>query len=75
MEDSQVWLRTPAAARSLGRSESYLKRLRDTHGGFLESGRHYMNGTSRNASIVWNIPLIRKDLLKRAVSHALPRAN
>ena len=67
------WLRTTDAAQALAKSPDWLKRARDSHGGFLEAGRHYINGTSRNASIVWNIPLIRKDLLKRAVQHALPQ--
>ena len=67
------WLRTTDAALALAKSPDWLKRARDSHGDFLESGKHYINGTSRNSSIVWNIPLIRRDLLKRSVSHALPR--
>ena len=68
MEDSQVWLPTPAAAKYLGRSESYLKRLRDTHGGFLEIGVHYCKAPSPNAPITWRCDLIVKELNKRALA-------
>ena len=34
-------LKTPQAADALGCSVSYLKRQRDTHGGFLGLGKHY----------------------------------
>ena len=44
-------LRTPDAARYLQVSESFLKRKRDTHGGFLVGGEHYFLGASSNASI------------------------
>jgi len=61
------WLPTRDAALALGRSTTYLKRLRDTHGGWLESGVHYAVAPSSNASITWNVPLIRDALNKRGM--------
>jgi hypothetical protein len=62
-----IWLPTPSAALALGRSTSYLKRLRDSHGGFLESGKHYAVAPSSNAAITWNIELVRKELNRRGM--------
>ncbi len=53
------WLRTPMAAVALGCSQNHLKRCRDTHGGFLVGGEHYILGTSHSASILWNVDAIR----------------
>ena len=58
-------LRTPDAAKHLQVSQSYLKRLRDSHGGFLVGGEHYFLGASSNASIRWDVDLIQKELHKR----------
>ena len=58
-------LRTPDAAQHLQVSQSYLKRLRDTHGGFLVGGEHYFLGASSNASIRWDILAIQRELHKR----------
>ena len=58
-------LRTPDAAKHLQVSESYLKRLRDTHGGFLVGGEHYFLGASSNASIRWDCDAIQRELHKR----------
>ena len=58
-------LRTPDAAQHLQVSQSYLKRLRDTHGGFLVGGEHYFLGPSSNASIRWDVPAIQRELHKR----------
>ena len=60
-------LRTPDAARALGRSPQYLKRLRDSHGGFLVLGTHYCQAPSRNAAITWDVEAISKELCKRSV--------
>ena len=65
---TDLWLPTRDAALALGRSTSYLKRLRDTHGGWLESGVHYAIAPSSNASITWNVPLIRDALNKRGMA-------
>jgi hypothetical protein len=64
---TELWLPTRDAATALGRSTTYLKRLRDTHGGWLEAGTHYAVAPSSNASITWNVPLIRNDLNKRGM--------
>lgn len=65
---TDVWLPTRDAALALGRSTSYLKRLRDSHGGWLEAGVHYAIAPSSNASITWNVPLIRDALNKRGMA-------
>ena len=58
-------LRTPDAAQHLQVAQSYLKRLRDTHGGFLVGGEHYFLGASPNASIRWDVLAIQRELHKR----------
>ena len=58
-------LRTPDAAQHLQVSQSYLKSLRDTHGGFLVGGEDYFLGASSNASIRWDVDRIQKELHKR----------
>ena len=58
-------LRTPDAAQHLQVSQSYLKRLRDTHGGFLVGGEHYFLGASSNGSIRWDVSAIQRELHKR----------
>jgi hypothetical protein len=55
----EEWLRTPAAAMKLGCSQNHLKRCRDTQGGFLVSGEHYIPGATHSTAIVWNISAIR----------------
>ncbi len=57
---SDQWLRTPAAAIALGCSQNHLKRCRDSHGGVLVGGEHYILGASHSASILWNVTAIRK---------------
>lgn len=47
------------AAMALGCSQNHLKRCRDTHGGFLVGGEHYILGTSHSASILWDVEAIR----------------
>jgi hypothetical protein len=59
MSTPQQWLRTPMAAVALGCSQNHLKRCRDSHGGFLVGGEHYILGTSHSASILWNVDAIR----------------
>lgn len=60
MSTPQQWLRTPAAAMALGCSQNHLKRCRDTHGGFLVGGEHYILGPSHSAAILWNVEAIRQ---------------
>jgi hypothetical protein len=69
LTSTDVWLPTRDAALALGRSTTYLKRLRDTHGGWLESGVHYAVAPSSNASITWNVPLIRDALNRRGMNY------
>jgi len=57
---TDVWLKTPQAARALGCSEGHLKRCRVTHGGFLKPGVHYALGASKTAPITWNVAEVRK---------------
>ena len=65
MNTTTAWLPTTAAALALGRSTSYIKRLRDTHGGFLESGKHYCVAPSSNAPITWQVEPVRQELNHR----------
>ena len=58
---------TRKACELLGRSPDYLKRLRDSHGGFLEEGIHYCVALAHNAAICWNVEEIRKELHKRGM--------
>jgi hypothetical protein len=74
LTSTDVWLPTRDAALALGRSTTYLKRLRDTHGGWLESGVHYAVAPSSNASITWNVPLIRDALNKRGMNYRKEQA-
>jgi len=67
MNQENYWLPTRAAAAYLGRSPDYLKRLRDSHGGFLEAGIHYCVAPSTNASICWNVKLIIHELHRRGM--------
>ena len=61
-------LATPEAAKYLGCSAQFLKKKRDSHGGYLEEGRHYRyRGDSVNAAIVWDVELIGKELHKRGM--------
>jgi hypothetical protein len=60
MTNLQQWLRTPMAAIALGCSQNHLKRSRDTHGGFLVGGEHYVLGSSNSAAILWNVDAIRQ---------------
>ena len=47
------------AAMALGCSQNHLKRCRDTHGGFLVGGEHYILGISHSAPIIWNVEAVR----------------
>ncbi len=54
------WLRTSDAAEELACSTSFLKRNRETHGGFLIAEEDYILGASKTAPIVWNTESCRK---------------
>ncbi len=64
---NQQWLPTTAAAFALGFSPATLKRARDISGGFLEGGRHYNFGPSRNSSIIWNVEAVRAAFHRRGI--------
>ena len=60
-------LLTTATAAALGRSPDYLKRLRESCGGFLEPQVHYWLGHSPNAPITWNVEAVREAIAKRGI--------
>jgi|688.fasta_scaffold345539_1 hypothetical protein len=64
---SDQWLRTPAAAVALDCSQNHLKRCRDSHGGFLVGGEHYVLGASHSAAILWNVTAIREAFHKQGM--------
>ena len=49
------WMRTSFAALQLGVSPDTLHRRRESNGGFLEIGRHYVLGPYRNSPLIWNV--------------------
>tara|TARA_Y100001970_G_C13570170_1_gene525796 strand:+ start:290 stop:514 length:225 start_codon:yes stop_codon:yes gene_type:complete len=64
----ETYLLTPQAAEFLCCSAQFLKKKRDTHGGYLENGKHYFyRGDSPNAAIAWNVELIAKEFHKRGM--------
>jgi len=61
------WLATPDASSALGISPITLKRRRDSHGGFLEHGKHWRFKTdSSNSPMLWEVQLIRNEFEKRS---------
>ena len=66
------WLPTKEACKVLKLSDITLKRRRDSHGGFLEHGRHWRSQTeSRNSTLLWEVDLIRQEIEKRSYRAAL----
>jgi len=64
----ETYLTTPKAAKLLCCSAQFLKRKRDSHGGYLENGKHYFyRGDSANAAILWNVELILEELHSRGM--------
>ena len=55
---NQRYFPTSIADSLLGISSVYLKNLRETHGGFLKGGEHYILGASQTASIRWDVEKI-----------------
>ena len=56
-------LSTPKAAEYLRCSPQFLKRKRDSYGGFLEEGKHYFYSSKlSNAVINWDVELVRDEL-------------
>ena len=61
------WLATPDASSALGISPITLKRRRDSHGGFLEHGKHWRFKTDNsNSPMLWEVQLIRNEFEKRS---------
>ena len=60
------WFKTSEAAYHLGVSQWYLKQCRDCYpDGFLIEEEHYILGASKTASIMWNLPAVRKAIHAR----------
>ena len=60
------WFKTSEAAYHLGVSQWYLKQCRDCYeDGFLLEEEHYILGASKTASIMWNLPAVRKAFHER----------
>ena len=57
---NQRWFPTKEAKEILGVSDQYLKKNRDTHGGFLEEEVHYRFGPNSNSPIYWAVDEIIK---------------
>ena len=62
------WMRTSFAALQLGVSPDTLHRRRESNGGFLEIGRHYVLGPYRNSPLVWNVPSCRDAFNQRGLN-------
>ena len=64
-----IWLSTPEAAHHLGIHINTLKKRRDTHGGYLVSGRDYRYATDAvRSKILWNVESIKEQFHKRSVA-------
>ena len=61
------WMKTSLAAMQLGISPDTLHRRRDTNGGFLEMGRHYVLGPHTNSPLTWNIKECRQAFNQRGL--------
>ena len=61
-------LATRDAQKFLCCSAQFLKRKRDSHGGYLENGKHYFyRGDSVNSAILWDVELIAKEFHLRGM--------
>ena len=61
------WMRTSLAALQLGVSPDTLQRRRETNGGFLENGTHYVLGPHRNSPVVWEVDRVRAAMNTRGL--------
>lgn len=64
---SDQWLPTKAAADALGISTDTLKRKRDIRGGFLEAGRHWCAGPTKNSPMTWCVERCRQAFHQQGV--------
>ena len=67
MNTNNALVPTQLASVLLGRSESTLKRYRDTQGGFLENGKHYFLGPNKNSVITWDVEAVKTAFNKRGL--------
>ena len=67
MKNNNALVPTNLASVLLGRSESTLKRYRDTQGGFLENGKHYFLGPNKNSVITWDVEAVKLAFHKRGL--------
>ena len=63
-----TYVPTPIAEKELSCSGQTLKRKRDSHGGFLVAGKHYVLGPSLSSPILWNVELVREAFHKRGMA-------
>ena len=61
------WMRKSLAAFQLGVSPDTLQRRRETNGGFLENGTHYVLGPHRNSPVVWEGDRVRAAMNTRGL--------
>lgn len=66
---SENWLPTTLAAQHIGVHPNTLKRRRDSHGGYLVSGRDYRYANdSVRSRILWNVENIKEEFHKRSLT-------
>ena len=64
---TDLWLPTKAAADALGISTDTLKRKREICGGFLEAGRHWCAGSTRNSPLTFCVERCREAFRQRGM--------
>jgi len=64
---ASYWKRTPEAAEQLGVSCDTLKRRREIAGGFLENGKDYCFGPTKNSAITWHVENVRRAFNQRGL--------
>ena len=64
---TELWLPTKASADAHGISTDTLKRKREICCGFLEAGRDWCSGPTRNSSMTWCVERCRKALHQRGM--------
>ena len=64
---TDLWLPTKAAADALGISTDTLKRKREICGGFLEAGRDWCSGSTRNSSLTFCVERCREAFHQRGM--------
>ena len=62
------WLKTSDAAQALGVSKDFLKTQRDSSGGFLVCGKHYLPGITATSPTRWDVAEIAEALRYRGLT-------